>query len=202
MELTRRQMVAAAVLGGGMAAMPAVAQTMVMKGASDPRLAAARAALARHADTIVHTDMVGIADFSLPSRAPRFFLVDFANGRATSHTVAHGRGSDPSHCGWLELFSNVPGSAASSDGAYLTTHEYVGQHGRSRRLQGLDPTNDQAEARAIVIHGAWYAEPQMIEQHGKLGRSEGCFAFAQADLAEVMARLGPGRLIVAGKFAA
>ena len=200
MKLTRRQLVAAAMLGGGVATMPGLAQPLIPTGESEPRLLAARMALARHAGRIVHRDVVGVVDFSLPSRAPRFFLIDLASGRSSSLLVAHGRGSDPSHCGWLERFSNVPGSAASSDGAYLTAQEYEGQHGRSRRLHGLDPSNSNAEARAIVIHGAWYAEARMIDDFGKLGRSEGCFAFGAADLAQVMERLGPGRLIVAGKF--
>jgi hypothetical protein len=200
MAMTRRQFVAAAAGIGAAAAMPVWAQPTVLKGSSDPRLAAVRLALARHAGSVVHRDRVGIADFSLPSRLPRFFLIDLEAGRATAHLVAHGRGSDPTHCGWLERFSNQPGSAASSDGAYLTSEEYVGQHGRSRRLVGLDPTNDNAEARAIVVHAAWYVGPQMVAQHGKIGRSEGCFAFSDDELDPILDRLGPGRLIVAGKF--
>lgn len=200
MAITRRQFVAAAALGGASAALPAWAQPAVLKGASDPRLAAVRLALARHAGHVLHRDRVAIADFSLPSRTPRFFLIDMEAGRASAHLVAHGRGSDPNHCGWLERFSNQPGSAASSDGAYLTGEDYVGQHGRSRRLIGLDPTNDNAEARAIVVHAAWYVGPQMVARYGKLGRSEGCFAFSDDELSMILDQLGPGRLIVAGKF--
>jgi hypothetical protein len=70
------------------------------------------------------------------------------------------------------------------------------------RLQGLDPTNSNAEARAIVVHGAPYVSPTMAREHGKLGRSEGCFAFDESILSEVLSRLGPGRLLVAGKFSA
>lgn len=198
MTLTRRDLLVA--VGGAVASVPAWAQPSVLKGGSDPRLAAVRAALARHGDRVASLDRVGIADFSLPSRTPRFFLVDLQGGRASAHLVAHGRGSDPDHSGWLERFSNEPGSAASSSGAYLTGAEYLGQHGRSRRLIGLDPTNDNAEARAIVIHAAWYVGPQMIAEHGKLGRSEGCLAFSDADLGDLLEQLGPGRLIVAGKF--
>lgn len=114
--------------------------------------------------------------------------------------VAHGRGSDPDHSGWVERFSNEPGSAASSRGAYLTQDIYQGKHGSSRRLLGLDPQNSNAQPRAIVIHAAWYVGPQMIQDHGKLGRSEGCFAFSDNDLSMVLDRLGSGRLIYADKL--
>jgi hypothetical protein len=69
------------------------------------------------------------------------------------------------------------------------------------KVRGLDWTNNNAENRAIVIHNAWYAEPEMIAIHGKLGRSEGCFAFSRADQQRVMARLGGGRMIYADKLA-
>ncbi len=145
-------------------------------------------------------DLVGVADFSAASSAARFHIVDLAGGEVSSFLVAHGRGSDPKHSGWVERFSNEAGSSASSDGVYLTASEYEGKHGRSMRLKGLDPTNCNAEARAVVVHGAWYVGPQMLREHGKLGRSEGCLAFSEADLPRVLERLGPGRLITAGKF--
>lgn len=165
-------------------------------------MAAAEMALARHGGMAQGRDLVGVADFSRASRTPRFHLVDMANGRVSSLLVAHGRGSDPDHCGWLERLSNDLGSNATSSGVYLTAEEYFGIHGRSMRLQGLDPSNSNAAHRAVVVHGAWYVSPQMIADHGKLGRSEGCLAFSEADLPDVLARLGPGRLIIAGKFEA
>jgi hypothetical protein len=67
------------------------------------------------------------------------------------------------------------------------------------RLDGLDPTNSNALSRAIVVHGAWYVNERVIGQSGVLGRSEGCFAVADSTLPEIMSRLGPGRLIYAGK---
>lgn len=159
----------------------------------------ALAAMSRHVSRIRYRDLIGICDFDAASSSPRFHMLDVASGKVTSLLVAHGRGSDPSHTGWLQRFSNQPGSAASSSGAFVTAEEYHGNHGRSRRIDGLDPTNSNARARAVVIHGAWYAERSMIAQHGKLGRSEGCFAFGESDLAQVMERLGPGRLIYADK---
>lgn len=159
----------------------------------------AKDALDQHRDSIEHRDFMGVVDFSLPSSAPRFFLVNLADGSVKSYLVAHGRGSDPEHTGRLERFSNAPHSNATSAGAYRTGPVYVGAHGRSMRLEGLDPTNSNAASRAIVVHGAWYVSNTMIDRMGMLGRSEGCFAVADASLGEIMSALGPGRLIYAGK---
>jgi hypothetical protein len=148
---------------------------------------------------IAQTDLIGIANFSAPSWSPRFYFVNLLSGGVESFLVSHGRGSDPGHTGWLQKFSNDIGSNASSFGAYVTGEQYVGKHGRSMRLVGLDAENSNAEARAIVVHGAWYVSDKMIAEHGKIGRSEGCFAFSEADLVKVLDRMGPGRLLFAGK---
>lgn len=163
-------------------------------------LARARASFARHRARLRHVDLVGIADFSKPSALPRFYLLDTYTGRVSSHLVAHGRGSDPEHSGWLRRFSNSMGSNASSNGAYVTGEFYHGRYGRSMRVSGLDHSNSNAHARAIVVHSAWYAEPNQIAQHGRLGRSEGCFAMSHSSLQETLARLGPGRFLYADKI--
>jgi hypothetical protein len=149
---------------------------------------------------IPKADVIGIADFNRVSRDPRFYILDLRSGFVTEHLVAHGRGSDPEHRGWLEYFSNDFGSEATSEGAYLTGDNYTGKYGWSMRLTGLDHTNSNAEARAIVIHSAWYAEPAVAEQYGKLGRSEGCFALPGISHAEAMTRLGSGRFLYAEKI--
>lgn len=156
---------------------------------------AALAALERHRGAVAFDDVVGVVDFTRHSGRRRFHLVDRAAGTVTSLLVAHGRGSDPEHSGFARLFSNQPGSYASSTGAYVTGAEYVGQHGRSMRLRGLEASNDQAEARAIVIHAAWYVSDDVLRTQGRIGRSEGCFAVRADDLAPVLARLGSGRLL-------
>jgi L,D-transpeptidase catalytic domain len=192
---------AGAALRPGFAAVP-VASSGPADGASavsPTLLGRARAALDRHADRIEHRDAIGIADFSLHSRTPRFHLLNLADGTATCHFVAHGRGSDPTHTGWLERFSNEPRSHATSAGAYRTGALYMGEHGRSMRLEGLDPTNDCAAARAIVVHSAWYVSEEIITHFGMLGRSEGCFAVTNSSLDEIIVKLGPGRLIYADK---
>ena len=166
----------------------------------DPQLfARARAALDSHG--VYARDSIGIVDFSKPSSEPRFHLVDLQSGSVDSYRVAHGRGSDPDHSGFVERFSNDFGSYASSNGTYVTGDYYDGKYGLSLRVRGLDWSNNNAEARAIVIHNAWYAEDDMIPIHGKLGRSEGCFAMSRDHQYKVMSRLAGGRMIFADKLA-
>jgi hypothetical protein len=201
--LTRRNMIQAGAAAGliGAVAGPASAQIMTpLRPSIDPSLKArALLALAANRNRIPNADVIGIADFNRPSRDPRFYILDLRSGMVTQHLCAHGRGSDPAHSGWLETFSNAMGSEATSSGAYLTGDAYFGKYGHSMRLTGLDPTNSNADARAIVVHSAWYAEPKVVEEYGKLGRSEGCFALPGISHAEAMTRLGSGRLLYADK---
>lgn len=217
MLVSRRELVQGSAVAGLLAASPAFAAALEASAVPprrlEPRvivdpivdsrlLARARASFLRHRSSIRHTDVVGIADFSKPSALPRFYLMDTNSGRVTTHLVSHGRGSDPAHSGLLHLFSNAIGSNATSNGGYVTGDYYYGRYGRSMRLSGLDPSNSNAETRAIVVHSAWYAEPRQLAQHGRLGRSEGCFAMSYSSLQEALARLGPGRFLYADKVSA
>ena len=150
---------------------------------------------------IRNRDSIGIVDFAKASNEARFHVVHLPSGQVETYPVAHGRGSDPDHSGFVERFSNDFGSHATSNGAYTTAETYNGKYGLSMKVRGLDWTNNHAESRAIVIHNAWYAEDEMIAIHGKLGRSEGCFAFSKANQWKVMSRLADGRLIYADKLA-
>jgi hypothetical protein len=144
---------------------------------------------------------MAVVDFNKASGEERFHVVDLRSGEVESFRVAHGSGSDPNHNGFLDRFSNEFGSYASSNGAYTTGEYYHGKYGLSMKTHGLDWSNNNAEARAIVIHNAWYAEPDVLAAHGKLGRSQGCFAFSRADQDKVMRKIAGGRLIYADKLA-
>lgn len=146
------------------------------------------------------TDLVGVADYAMPSWKPRLHFANLENGTVRSFLTAHGRGSDPEHDGWLKSFSNVPGSEATSRGAYLTCEWYRGKYGTSIRLVGLDNDNSLALDRAIVMHSAWYVEQGMITKWGKIGRSEGCFAMGPADFNEALWHLSGGRLLFADRI--
>lgn len=182
------------------AALAAVPATAAIPTPLDPRLLArAMAAFQRHRSNVAHADLIAIADYSQPSRTRRFHLVDMVAGGTTSMLVAHGRGSDPAHSGWLQQFSNQDGSYASCAGAFVTGAEYVGKHGRSMRLVGLDASNSNALDRAIVIHTAPYVTEAMARDMGKVGRSQGCFTVTQADLQQVLSRMGGGRFLYSDK---
>jgi L,D-transpeptidase catalytic domain len=169
-------------------------------GGIDPQLfSRAKAALDSH--RVWARDAIAVVDFSKPSNEERFFVVDLASGQVEAHRVAHGRGSDPDHSGFVERFSNDFGSYATSNGAYVTGDYYDGKYGLSMKVRGLDWSNSNAEPRAIVIHNAWYAEDDMIPIHGKLGRSEGCFAMSRQSQWDVMRKLAGGRMIYADKLA-
>ena len=202
MSLTRRGVLAAGAAAGLVSSGLAAQAAVTAPGPSRELLRRALAALDRHGAKIPQRDLMAVVDFSQPSRLQRFHLFETATGRVSSHLVAHGRGSDPGHTGWLERFSNENGSNASCAGAFRTDDYYVGAHGRSLRLTGLDTSNSNAQARGIVVHGAWYVSPEMARTHGVLGRSEGCFAFSTDSLKEVMERLGPGHMIYADKISA
>ncbi|AYG95258.1 twin-arginine translocation pathway signal [Brevundimonas naejangsanensis] len=158
----------------------------------------ARAALDAHGHRIIQRDRMYLVDFQKFSGSERFYEVDLEGGRVTAYRTSHGRGSDPKHSGYAERFSNKPDSHMSSIGAYATGGAGWGsQQGPNVLLDGLEPTNDRARQRAIIIHGADYADPAFLAREGKLGRSYGCFSVSHADLVPLRERMGEGRLLFA-----
>jgi hypothetical protein len=177
---------------------PAAPRQMAMP----PLLQKAMASLDSHGAYIARRDRIGLVDFSLPSRDPRFQLIDLEGGRVErTLLVAHGKGSDFANTGYVQRFSNMLGSDASSQGAYCTANRYYGKHGASQRLIGLDATNNAALERAIVIHAASYVDPDVANAKGRIGRSWGCFALNDAEVEPTMDWLGEGRMIYADKVA-
>ncbi|HTM71509.1 MAG TPA: murein L,D-transpeptidase catalytic domain family protein [Luteimonas sp.] len=121
---------------------------------------------------------LAVIDYSLPSTTRRLWVFDVQAGKLLHHElVAHGRGSGDNYA---TSFSNAADSHQTSLGLFRTAETYVGGNGYSMRLDGLEPgVNDNARARAIVMHGAWYVDPAVVAQQGRLGRSYGCPALRQ-----------------------
>ncbi|OCC25432.1 twin-arginine translocation pathway signal [Croceicoccus estronivorus] len=191
---------ATAVAGGMLLPGKVFAQAFSISERDRALLAIAKRETERAGSILWRTDIAGIADYGLESSLPRFHFANLENGTVRSFLVAHGKGSDPDHTGYLEHFSNVVGSNATSRGAYVTWEWYTGKYGTSIRLGGLDSDNSNALDRAIVMHSAEYASPEHVEKWGKLGRSNGCFAMSPQNFNEALWHLSGGRLLYADKL--
>lgn len=158
----------------------------------------AMAALDIHHARIPNRDRMYLVDFKRHSGEERLYEVDLHAGTVKTLRTSHGRGSDPDHVGFARNFSNVPESYCSSVGSYVTAGPSWGPaQGPNVLLDGLEYSNDKARDRAIIVHGADYADPDFLAREGKLGRSYGCFSVAHADLPDLRERMGQGRLLFA-----
>lgn len=197
--MKRRDLLKTGLIAGAALAAPVRAFAAPQKGSARDRALfdIAKLELDRAGDAIWKRDIVGIADFGLHSAERRFHFVNLEREEVQSYHVSHGTGSDPEHDGFLNSYSNTEGSLATSRGAYVTWEWYVGRYGTSVRLGGLDPSNEAAFRRAIVMHRANYAEPSHIERWGRLGRSNGCFAMGEEQFRIALMNLSGGRLLFA-----
>lgn len=127
---------------------------------------------------LTNENIISIVDFSKPSSQKRLFIIDLKNYRLLFNThVAHGANSGKEYA---SQFSNKPESYMSSLGFYKTAETYIGKHGYSLHLQGLERgINDNAYMRDIVIHGADYVNEQYARLQGYIGRSWGCPAVSE-----------------------
>ncbi len=123
-------------------------------------------------------NILTIVDFSKPSTQERLFVIDLEHKKILIQSyVAHGQNSGENKA---KHFSNKANSHQSSLGFYITAETYMGKHGYSLRLDGLEQgINDNARSRNIVIHKASYVSQSFIKQNGRLGRSWGCPALPE-----------------------
>ncbi len=143
----------------------------------------------------VKKPVLTVIDYSLPSNKQRMWIFDLRRERLLYNTyVAHGRNSgEVAH-----HFSNRESSKESSLGTYITKGTYIGHKGYSLNLQGLDRGyNDNAYNRRVVVHGAWYVEPDFIRRAGRAGLSWGCPAIAQTLAKPVINTIKNGSVIFA-----
>ena len=155
----------------------------------------ARSCAVRNGDVVTDARLA-VIDYSRPSSEKRLWIFDLSEDRLLHREyVAHGSGSGENIA---RRFSNNEGSFQTSLGLYRTAETYVGKNGYSLRMDGLDPGfNDNARPRAIVMHGAWYANPELIGTQGRLGRSQGCPALREQIARVVIDELKQRNLVFA-----
>jgi hypothetical protein len=144
----------------------------------------------------VKKPVLTVIDYSLPSSKQRMWVFDVNHDRLLYNTyVAHGQNSGmnvPNH------FSNQSSSKQSSLGTFVTRDTYMGSNGYSLNLQGLEKGfNDNAYNRRVVIHGAWYVEPDFIRKAGRAGRSWGCPSIAKTLAKPVINTIKGGSVVFA-----
>jgi hypothetical protein len=121
----------------------------------------------------IRKNILTIIDFSITSKNERMWVIDMNEMKVLhSNLVAHGRNSGEE---FASSFSNSPSSYQSSLGFYVTGDTYIGKHGLSLYLDGVEPgINDNARSREVVMHGADYVSEDFVNRTGRLGRSFGC----------------------------
>lgn len=126
-----------------------------------------------------------VCDFSKSSSTYRLWILDLKNNEVlVNDYVAHGQGSGEE---FAMNFSNQENSHQSSLGFYVTGDTYIGQHGKSLRLHGMDNGfNNAAYDRAIVVHGADYVSNSFVSSQHRLGRSWGCPAVSNKVIGKVI----------------
>ncbi|OCH99267.1 hypothetical protein A8135_08465 [Legionella jamestowniensis] len=144
----------------------------------------------------VKKPVLTVIDYSLPSNKQRMWVFDVRRERLLYNTyVAHGRNSGDRVA---HHFSNRLSSKESSLGTYITRNTYIGSKGYSLNLQGLERGfNDNAYNRRVVIHGAWYVEPDFIKKSGRAGRSWGCPSIAKTLAKPVINTIKNGSVVFA-----
>lgn len=114
-------------------------------------------------------DLVFYVDLTKHSGTNRFFVIDLKTRRIvkaglTCNGVTDKYGN--------VIYSNRPGSNASSRGLYQVGQSYTGKFGKAYKLYGLEPTNSNAFRRAIVLHS--YPWMPSSEVPNRIFESQGC----------------------------
>lgn len=152
-----------------------------------------------------HPELVGkpylyYVDMGLDNRTARGWVFDMEGLELVDgpFTVAHGSGSSDTRDAVPGVFSNTPGTNASSLGLYLAqeTYSFSGRSGGQAytsvglRLRGESGRfNDAARTRGIVAHGAPYVSAEAA------GRSEGCPAMEPERAERLLPMIADGGVV-------
>lgn len=113
-----------------------------------------------------------LVDMAVHSGTKRFFVVNLKTGKiVASGLVTHGSSQVQMKDG-ERTYSNENGSFCTSLGKYKIGERYFGKFGLAYKLSGLDATNNNAYARAVVLHSHPYVPDD--ERVDPICQSWGC----------------------------
>lgn len=141
-------------------------------------------------------EILTVIDYSKPSTSKRLWVFDLKHNKELMNAlVAHGKNSGSLYA---HNFSNINGSKATSIGVFVTAETYVGGHGVSLRMKGLEHgVNDNAYKRHIVFHGAPYMTKSFVKNYGRGGLSWGCPAVAPGKIKPLVDMIKGNTLVFA-----
>lgn len=135
-----------------------------------------------------------LIDFGRHSGKNRFFVWNFRENRVEIESlVAHGYGNSGYESSNQEIiFSNVPNSYTSSLGKYKLGARAWSNWGINihYKMHGLEPTNDKAFERYIVLHSFKHVpNEEVYPAYLPMGFSQGCPVIDDETMREVDALL-------------
>ncbi len=141
---------------------------------------------------ITNNNILTLVDFGKTSDQERFWVIDMKQRKVQYRSlVAHGMNSGSKKA---YKFSNTSGSHQSSLGFYITGYSFDDKKlDYCMKLKGQERSNSKAWVRGIIVHKAWYAEPDFLEKNGGvLGRSFGCPALPSKNYCDLINTIRDG----------
>lgn len=133
-------------------------------------------------DNGFNTNYCILVDYSIKSGSPRFFIYDFTKKKVIYRCLcAHGLGGGSTAI--TPVFSNSEGSLCSSLGRFVTTGVGSKTYKKCFRLKGLDPVNNNAATRGILIHAGRMVTYHKLLPYMPLSKTcEGCLTITKKGL--------------------
>jgi hypothetical protein len=131
----------------------------------------------------------------MPSNRERMWVINLDEMRIVRRSlVSHGMNTGTLYA---KHFSNTPNTHKSSLGFYIVADTFSDKKlDLCIRLKGMEGSNSNAWSRGIIIHKAWYAEPDFMEKNDHtLGRSHGCPALPSAGYEELASEIQGGTVL-------
>jgi opacity protein-like surface antigen len=138
-----------------------------------------------------NTDFCFLADMSIASGKPRFFVVDINTNKVLMQgLVTHGRCNE----NWLNgrKYGNTVGCGCTSLGRYQVANPYQGKFGLAYKLKGLDATNNNAYARFVVLHSMECVPEKEVDPY-PICQSDGCPTVSPGFLQQLSALLNSSK---------
>ncbi len=123
--------------------------------------------------TVSKKNLLTVVDYNQPSWQKRLYIINLSEHKV----IFKGLVAQGNKTGIFKAthFSNSIHSHESSLGTFVTGKTYDGKHGNSMRIHGLEKgINNNAYARAVVMHPANYVSEAIAQSENRIGTTWGC----------------------------